>query len=97
MGRGPHLPEDNPMLNLFQKICAATYADADFAEIPDIESARTCGDTLFTFLMIELATSEGCDNREEAMRRLDRASANIEEVIDALARSPIHNADEMFD
>ena len=71
------------MLNAFQNICAASYAGSDFHHVADLEDARACGDTLFTFLMIELSTAEGCDNRDEALRRLNMAIASIEEVIEA--------------
>ncbi len=73
------------MLNAFQRICAGAYANGDFAGVMDIEAARAQGDTLFTFLMIELSSNEGCDSRTEAIRRLEMASANIEEVPGAVA------------
>lgn len=74
------------MLNPFQRVCADVYGDGDFAHVQDLEQAREAGDTLFAFLMIELASSEGCDGGEEALRRLDMAIADIQLVAGAIQR-----------
>ena len=74
------------MLNAFQRTCAEIYGDGDFATVQTIEQARATGDTLFTFLMVELGSSEGCDSRDEALRRLDMASTDIQRVVDAILR-----------
>lgn len=72
------------MLNPFQQICAQTYGEGDFAHVENLDQAGETKDTLFAFLMIELATSEGCNSREEALRRLEMAMADIQRVIDAV-------------
>ena len=72
------------MLNPFQRICAVAYGEGDFAHIESIEEAHDLGDPLFAFLIAELASSEGCDCREEALRRLEMAAADIRCVIDAI-------------
>ncbi|HET6525042.1 hypothetical protein [Sphingopyxis sp.] len=72
------------MLNPFQQICTAAYSEGDFAHIESAEQARNVGDPLFAFLLAELASSEGCDRREEALRRLEMATADIRRVIDAI-------------
>jgi len=74
------------MLNAFQRACADTYADGDFAHVEQVEEAGQVGDTLFAFLMIELASSEDCDDQVEAVRRLDCAIADIQGVIAAIER-----------
>ncbi|OYX59771.1 MAG: hypothetical protein B7Y89_17685 [Novosphingobium sp. 32-60-15] len=74
------------MLNPFQRACADTYGAGDFAHVQNVEEAREPGDTLFTFLMIELASSEGCSSVEEAVRRLDMAIADIQGVAEAVQR-----------
>ncbi|MDF0491509.1 hypothetical protein PX554_25660 [Sphingomonas sp. H39-1-10] len=74
------------MLNPFQRACADSYGGGDFAHVKNLEQAREAGDTLFTFLMIELASSEGCDSAEEAVRRLDMAAADIQGVAEAVQR-----------
>lgn len=74
------------MLNVFQRVCADTYGGGDFAHVGHVHEAKEVGDTLFAFLMIELASSEDCDSAEEAVRRLDRAIADIQGVIAAIER-----------
>lgn len=75
------------MLNPFQRACTTVYAGGDFAHVETIEQAQTMGDTLFTFLMIELATSEDCDSRDEAIRRLEAAISDVEQVIEAVRQT----------
>lgn len=72
------------MLNPFQQICAQTYGEGDFGHVENLDQAGKTKDTLFAFLMIELATSEGRNSREEALRRLEMAMADIQRVIDAV-------------
>ena len=74
------------MLNPFQRACANVYGGGDFAHVQNVEEAREGGDTLFTFLMIELASTEGCDSAEEAVRRLDMAIADIQGLAEVLQR-----------
>jgi hypothetical protein len=74
------------MLNPFQRACGDVYGGGDFAHVQDVEQAREAGDTLFTFLMIELASTEGCDSADEAVRRLDMALADIQGIADAIQR-----------
>ncbi len=74
------------MLNPFQRACADVYGGGDFAHVQHVEEAREAGDTLFAFLMIELASSEGCDGYDEAVRRLDMAIADIQGVAEAVQR-----------
>lgn len=72
------------MLNPFQRACADVYGGGDFAHVQNVEQAREAGDTLFTFLMIELAAAEGCDSVDEAVRRLDMAVADIQGAAEAI-------------
>lgn len=72
------------MLNPLQRVCARHYADGDFAHVETLDQAREQHDTLFTFLMIELSTSEDCDSRDEAVRRVDTAIDNLRDVLEAL-------------
>lgn len=75
------------MLNSFQRACANAYAVGDFAHVADLEQARAAGDTLFTFLMIELSTSEGRTDAGEAERRLAMAIGDLERVAEAVQRA----------
>lgn len=72
------------MLNAFQRACADIYGSGDFAHVQSLEEAREAGDTLFTFLMTELASGEGCDSAAEAARRLEMATADIQGVAEAI-------------
>lgn len=68
------------MLNKFQKAAAANYADGDFAHITSIEDASTVGDTLFLFIMRELADDGEPMTQAEAQRRMARAMDDIGDV-----------------
>lgn len=77
------------ILNAWQRAIACTYDDGDYAYFCDQaevtrEELADCGDTLFTFLMIELADQEGCDTDEEAIRRVARARDQLDAAIAAL-------------
>lgn len=77
-----------PPLNAIQIEVAKSYAEGDFSEIitsPDWRHyLARCGDTLFSFLMIELSPGEDCENLETALARLQRAADDIETVFDHL-------------
>lgn len=72
------------MLNSFQLLCAQNYGGGDFVHVESSTEAHDVGDTLFAFLMVELSTTEGCDGREEAVRRPEMAVSDIQGVIDAI-------------
>lgn len=74
--------------NEAQKICAATYGGGDYAHVTTIDECGHVGDTLFLFLMRELATSEDCTDRVEACRRLQQALEEVENVY-AAVRIPL--------
>jgi len=76
------------MLNPFQLRCAAAYAGGEFAYVESLEQVRSISDTLFTFLMVELSTHEDCTDQTEAIRRVEMAQANLQEVLDAFKASP---------
>lgn len=65
------------MLNAFQRSCAAAYGEGDFAHVESLADASAVQDTLFSFLMIELSSEEGCANLTDAVRRLEMAQWNI--------------------
>lgn len=72
------------MLNKWQLGCRDAYAGGDFNYVTTIDECREVGDTLFLFLMLELADKEGCDSFEEACQRLENAQRDIQVVLDAL-------------
>jgi len=86
-------PSETP-LNEAQRIAARTYGDGDYshaAECASHEAMRTGlrrnADTLFSFVMIELATVEGCDSLAEAARRLQVAENDLLTVRHAIERA----------
>lgn len=70
--------------NKYQTIAAQTYAGGDFAHCESLSEAKQIGDTLFGFVMVELADSEGCDSLEEAIRRMENALDDLRGVYNAL-------------
>jgi len=78
-----------PPLNTIQIEVAKSYANGDFRDIVESDDWRryltTCGDTLFSFLMMEFSPGEDCENVETALARLQRAADDIEIVFDHLA------------
>jgi hypothetical protein len=66
----------------FQQVVADSYVGGEFAgNSPD--DINDCGDTLFAFLMAELSVKEDCSGFGEAIRRLDTAIRELNEVRDA--------------
>jgi hypothetical protein len=74
---------------IWSRTAARVYAGGDFASFatkPEIspEDLEVCGDRLFHFLMVELSTGEGCDTKEEALRRCESARRDLSPVIAAI-------------
>ena len=75
------------ILNLFQKAILKEYADGDFATLAHdgvIEDVHDLGDTLLSFMLIELSSSEDCKTVDEAAERLSIAARQIEVAVQAL-------------
>lgn len=72
------------MFNPYQRACAAAFGGGDFAHVVTMDDVRGVHDTLFTFLMVELSSDEGCLDQEIAIRRLATAAADIDGVMDAI-------------
>lgn len=72
----------------FQKLVLETYNAGDHAvhQPSDIED---CGDTLLSFLLVELSDNEGCDSFETAVNRLDTAIRQMEEVRSAFINAAV--------
>ncbi len=66
----------------YQQIVASTYNAGDHcAHTP--ADIHKCGDTLLTFLLIELSEQEDCDSFDCAVNRLDTAIRQLTEVRNA--------------
>lgn len=74
-------------LSPWQKLVAQHYGGGDYAHLQNIEECQDVGDTLFTFLMIELDPGEGCDDMHEARRRLVSARDDVEAVLDKVVEA----------
>jgi len=77
----------NTPLTEIQKIARDNYAGGNFSHVESVEETEDVGDTLFEFVMRELAPSEDCDSLDEAIRRMETAKREIEEVIEALRKA----------
>lgn len=73
------------------RIAAEAYSDGEFAHIASLgdeqemkEASREVGDTLFSFLMVELSMREGCEGLEEAVKRIGTSLRELEAVKAAL-------------
>jgi hypothetical protein len=82
-----------PLFNPAQRIALESYCGGEFDYLLSItkqevldHTLRECGDTLLAFIVKELADSEDCENTKDAIRRLDIAVSDINEVLNALER-----------
>lgn len=82
------------MLSPWQRAVADSYACGDFSRVQTLEECRDVGDTLFTFLMIELDPGEGCESWKEAERRLDTAQRDVEAAVAAVEKQSTLNPGE---
>lgn len=78
--------------NSYQTITAKHYGGGDFDYVTSMDEVAECSDTLFLFLMRELAESEGCDSWEEVIRRMNMAVSDINHVLDQLEEACSHVA-----
>lgn len=78
-------------LNTFQSVVALTYANGEYAHLVDIteDSLNACGDTLFKFLMLELADDAPIGlvmNAEMAVQRMASALADVRHAFDVVVQ-----------
>lgn len=58
-------------MNQFQQLIVEHYGDGDFSYIETEDQTKDIGDSLFSFLIVEFSSSEGCEHKETAMSRID--------------------------
>jgi hypothetical protein len=79
------------MMNRFQTCVSLAYSDGHFAQLASSETWRKdldqLGDGLFRYLILELSTHEDCETWAEAMRRVDGAVHELEQVLSALRKA----------
>jgi hypothetical protein len=68
-------------LNPIQQLVAKHYCGGEFAHITDTDEVVECGDTLFTFLMVE---ADDVSLNSEYRRRLLTADTQISDLRHAL-------------
>ena len=77
------------ILNVFQKAVLEDYSNGDYADMGDdgvIENVHDLGDTLLTFLMIELSSGEDCTTVEDANLRLNTARDDLDVALLAMQK-----------
>lgn len=74
-------------LNEYQETLKSVYGMGENSNVQDRSEVADCGDTLFEYLFVELATSEGCDSRVEAIRRLHAVSEDVQNIIEAFEKA----------
>ena len=75
------------ILNDFQKAVLQDYSNGEYAYLIEggvIENPFDLGDTLLTFLLIELSTPEGCESIDTAEARLNGARDEIDVALEAI-------------
>ncbi|MYM92364.1 hypothetical protein [Duganella vulcania] len=73
--------KDSPW-DQFQQVVIASYNNGDHLA-QDPADVRNVGDTLLTFLLLELSEKEDCDSVSTAIDRLNSAISQLEKVRDA--------------
>lgn len=67
-------------LSPWQLLVAKHYGDGDYAHVTTLEQCHDVGDTLFTFLMVELDPGEGCEDISEAVSRVQNAAFELNQI-----------------
>lgn len=76
-------------LNVFQKAVLSDYCDGAFAHLAEdgaIEDPHGLGDTLLTFMLIELSGQKDCETIKDATSRLHTARDEIDVALAAMEK-----------
>lgn len=73
-------------MNPYQRAALKVYANGDFNHLVDEVVFKDLGDSLLTFVLIELSTNEGCEDLETAKQRIRTGIEDLQGVLDALDR-----------
>lgn len=83
--------DDGVVISAVQTVVLNSYGAGDFAHLSEIQTQaqlsqelRECGDGLLKFLMVELAEKEDCGSPEEALRRVQSAIRQLDEVAQSI-------------
>lgn len=82
-------------MNRWQEAVCETYSGGEYRYLTRSplwrERLDGLGDTLFSFLMIELSDAEDCADTETALQRLDNARSDLDRAIEQIMRlAPRH-------
>jgi hypothetical protein len=77
------------LLNDAQRVAVRAYDGGEHCRCESPEDAEDVGDTLFSFIIRELSEREDCDSFDEAVRRLEVARQQLDEVIEALSSADV--------
>ena len=71
-------------VNEFQRAALEAYAFGDFNHIETYSYDEGCGDSLLSFVLIELSSKERCDGWDTAIDRIETAVEDLKVVLNAL-------------
>lgn len=71
-------------MNRHQMILGQTYAGGEFEDVGTDRQAKEVGDTLFTFLWLELGDLNSPNDTIEAAHRLVKAKSDVNDVLHAI-------------
>jgi len=71
-------------VNEFQRAAREAYAFGDFNHIETYSYDKGCGDSLLSFVLVELSSKERCDDWDTAIDRIETAVEDLKVVRDAL-------------
>lgn len=71
-------------VNEFQRAALEAYAFGDFNHIETHSADAEYGDSLLSFVLIELSSKERCDGWDTAIDRIETAVEDLKVVLDAL-------------
>lgn len=72
--------KDSDNLDDIQTFVAENYEDGEFSQAQSMSEVKSAGDTLFTYLMIELSRKEDCDSTETAVSRINRSIEQLQSL-----------------
>ena len=81
-------------MNIAQKILVDNYAGGEFSHVETEEEANEVGDSLFSFLFIELSDEQDCESLSDADRRMRIVMDDLREVAVKIERAYLESGEE---
>lgn len=73
-------------MNIMQRTLLDTYSNGDHAGVHIPEEVDEFGDSLLSFLIVELSEEEDCSTVDEGINRLINVIDDVQSVIDELEK-----------